>query len=332
MLFWSDGDVWIRMQVAEAYPSIRRRGKRKPGTSGTSIPHSFLNQVAGALGLPKLVEAAKKFASPMKVLDEQQWVPSSFLHEVVGAHGVLQITLDRDPLRASYSAKQLQQVGIFPTRFVATDGWCAPWHILQEACNENCSPEEAAVAHSHKRALEVAAMRSEEWTAILEDDAVPFLPEGATGREWDAALQSIWAQVPETAKIVRLNWCQPISEDWSLQWMNSSGEDRFKLTQFAVQNAKESIWNSVGLCTTAYLVRKDMVRDLLSIFPCNCAVDCCYGWKFFNGYDVDRNPYSSFLYNLDMDGSTLFGDQMNWYGILRPAQEKLGSTIRIRSR
>jgi hypothetical protein len=260
----------------------------------------------------------------------------SFLHDVVGADGVLQISLQRAPERAAYSAERLESVGITPTAFPATDVECTPQDVLDEACNEFCSTFEAAIAHSHKRALEFAANRGDAWTAILEDDAIPVLVGQMTPGSWNDEFRRIWSELPANAKIVRLSWCTPNSEDWYLKWSNAVGDEnsaeKMKLTQFAVENAKDEIWNSVGLCTSAYVVHKDIVPQLLQTFPCNCALDACLGWKFFNGVDSGGVPYSTYLYNLDLGGSadltwSLEPGAMSWYGVMRQAHESLGSTV-----
>jgi GR25 family glycosyltransferase involved in LPS biosynthesis len=262
---------------------------------------------------------------------------SSFLHEVVGENGVLQMSLERTPERATYSAEKLESVGISPTAFPATDVECTPQNMLDEACNEFCSAHEAAIAHSHKRALEFAAQRKHEWTAILEDDAVPVLVGQMTSGSWDAELRRIWSQLPANARIVRLSWCVPNSEDWYLAWSNAIGDEsnaeKMKFTQFVVENSKAEIYNSVGLCTTAYVVHRDIIPELLQTFPCNCAFDACLGWKFFNRVDSGGAPYSTYLYNLDVGGSADLTwslepeHSMNWYGAMRQAHETLGSTV-----
>jgi GR25 family glycosyltransferase involved in LPS biosynthesis len=261
----------------------------------------------------------------------------SFIHKIVGRGGVIQISLQRHPQRASYAATQLKAVGIDPVTIAATDAACAPQQTLDEGCNQNCAPEEAAIAHSHKRALEVAALRNETWTLILEDDTVPVLQDGVAGSTWDAELRDIWAQLPSNARVVRLSWCWP--GNWFTQWTTDTiGKGKMRFTQFGMQSPSQQIWNSVGLCTDAYMVHKDVVPKLLSIFPCNCALDACMGWKFFNSWDSSGTvPMLSYLYNLDMVGSISLIEsnaetRTQSSGIMMQAYKQLGTTVPKRAR
>lgn len=266
----------------------------------------------------------------------------SALHAVVGSGGALQINLERKPERAKYASEKLAAVGIFATKIPATDASCIPGHLLEEACSSDCSPDEAAIAHSHKRALELASLRDEEWTAVFEDDAVPVLMGKMNASEWNSEFRRIWRKVPEAAKVVRLSWCLPDSDKWTLQWekptIGEAGEGKMMLTRFGMQSPDENIWHSVGLCTTAYMVRKDAIESLLNIFPCNGALDACLGWKYFNTWDEKTgSPGLEYLYNLDIEGSASYirstGDvSMKFFGIMMQARNQLESSVARRSR
>mmetsp|Transcript_140804 Transcript_140804/g.259300 ORF Transcript_140804/g.259300 Transcript_140804/m.259300 type:complete len:816 (-) Transcript_140804:47-2494(-) len=247
-------------------------------------------------------------------------------HNVVGVDGAFLLTLEREPHRAAYAESQLKAVGIFPERIPASDSRDTPQFLLAEGCNEGCTAVEAAIAHSHKRALEAARLRQETWTAILEDDAVPVLTDGMTGSRWDEEFQQIWSQVPAETKVVRLNWCLPVGEGHMISPPLGDGE--MMLTKFAPP----------GMCTGAYIVHKDIIPRLLEVFPCNCALDCCLNWKFFEspGSD-DRLLHFSVLSNLDMVGSTSLIKKadlrgLDMHGIMMQAFNHLGTTVEANAR
>mmetsp|Transcript_143468 Transcript_143468/g.260986 ORF Transcript_143468/g.260986 Transcript_143468/m.260986 type:complete len:567 (-) Transcript_143468:291-1991(-) len=243
-------------------------------------------------------------------------------HDIVGYDGAYLLTLEREPRRANYALEQLRAVGIFPENFTSTDAWGTPQNILEEGCNEGCTPVEAAIAHSHKRALEAASLRKGNWTAIFEDDAVPVLANGMTGKRWDAEFRHIWSQLPAETKMVRLNWCLPAGEGQMVSPPVGDGEMLFTKV------------HPNGLCTAAYMVHKDIVPKILEIFPCNCALDCCLTWKFFDSPGPDgKYLHHTILSNLDMVGSSSFikskADRrgLDMHGVIMQAFNELGSTL-----
>merc|ERR1719482_2482101 len=144
---------------------------------------------------------------------------NSSFHKIVGDNGVLMISMNRFSDRSTYASSQLIRIGIYPTLLPATDGYCASKAALEKGCGsqgtcngggrtgDGCfSAFEQGVADSHRRALEVAMKRQEEWTAIFEDDAIPVFDDNVN---WNSEFQKAWATKPATATIVRLSWCLP---------------------------------------------------------------------------------------------------------------------------
>jgi len=225
--------------------------------------------------------------------------PKGSLHEIVGPDGVLMICLVRQPQRSRFAMEQLQQINIYATVFPATDALSAPPRILNTSCNSRgpgvcerglgprygsaqdgiktgigCgTPIEQAIAHSHRRALEFALQREEEWTLILEDDVMPTLDN--TSR-FDEEFRRVWPQRPPRALILRLNWCSwkghyngrdhrpvgpPPTVEGSFMWVHTP-------------------W--AGGCTSAYMVHKSIIPEFLAeIFPCCASLDACMEWDFF---------------------------------------------------
>lgn len=265
------------------------------------------------------------------------------LHEVVGSDGVLLLSLPTQPQRTLFTLAQLKTVNIHPTLFAATNGATTPQFLLNYSCNpegpgmcaraHNGSPKsgigcqtttQQAIAASHHRALLHALNRSQEWTAILEDDVMPTFND--TGR-WEAEFRQAWAQRPLTATVVRLNWCyayhlrpfgaQPTA-DGSFTWVQSP---------------------TAGGCTSAYMVHKSIIPEMLGVFPCCTPVDACLEHDFYMECDP-RLPRTgtlrsmSMLANLDVYGSAEYKrlhSRNTWAdqgGILMQARDQLGSTQR----
>jgi hypothetical protein len=239
-----------------------------------------------------------------------QHAPTGSLHEVVGNDGVLMITLERELSRFTFASHELQKVGIVPTVFPATDAQSSPPDALSLGCllkgpgkyerSADCplwkngggcqTTAEQATAASHRRALEAALERNEDWTAIFEDDAVPVTDE--PGR-WDAEFRQAWAQRPAEARIIRLNWCfggfpasvgAPPTTVGSFMWVHTADP---------------------GGCTTAYMVHKEVIPQLLQSFPCCIAVDACFEGEFFKKCAKETpgtlRSASGILVNLDVN-------------------------------
>lgn len=272
----------------------------------------------------------------------------SHLHEIVGRDGVLMLSVGKPKLfRYNFASQQLQKVGIFPTLFHAMDDK-SPATALNLACHLNTSGTcklnssknrsgtlkgqitsgrgctnsiEQAIAGSHRRALQVALARNQSWTAIFEDDAVPVyghLP-------WDAQFRLAWAKLPAAARFVRLNWCFdrgriPVgarpSVDGSFQWVRTPGP---------------------GGCTSAYMVHKSIIPEILTIFPCCAAVDTCLEADFLGKRDPRAPPgtarANTLLFNLDVWGSDDYylanaraDHTVHGRGVLMQARTRLNST------
>jgi hypothetical protein len=210
---------------------------------------------------------------------------NSSVHKIVGDNGVIMLSMNRFPDRSTYASSQLIRIGIYPILLPATDGNCASKAALEKGCasqgtcssgrtgNGCVSANEQAVADSHRRALEVALKRQEEWTAIFEDDAIPVFGDSV---DWNSEFEKAWATKPETATIVRLSWCLPPGEHAAGQITNQTG-GFFQWVRTGV---------TAG-CTAAYMVHKSIVPEMLKAFPCCCAVDCCYAWDVYRKYAWD---------------------------------------------
>jgi hypothetical protein len=249
---------------------------------------------------------------------------SSF-HEVVGNDGVLMLVLERAAYRYTHAVNQLKRIGIYPVTIAATDGTCASPQALAKGCSsgkKNCQGRtgngctgeaEKGIADSHRRALEAALRRENDWTAILEDDAVPVLIEGLN---WDAEFHRAWATRPADAKFVRLSWCSA---------PGVAVGPRITEPASAANGQFQFIKNAVGGCTAAYMVHKSIIPKLLKVFPCCCAVDCCYEWDFFS-----KNPSS--ITNLVAIGSDAYissHEKSEWgkhHGVMMQAKKSLPST------
>jgi len=258
----------------------------------------------------------------------------SALHDVVGDDGVLMISLDRVSERFDHSSKALEQIGIHVKKISAVDASSATPQELGQGCpkagvegvrewcdgpeqfrsGHGCSWEtEQAVAASHRKALEFAKKRAppenggKEWTAILEDDAVP-----APIEHWDLAFRDAWAELPERVKFVRLGWCQAGQMNW-----------KYPMRQVPFSNSSNSVlveqWDfggemlyDPGGCTTAYMVHKDILDEVLNLFPCCGPVDSCYKWDFFKRVDPDTNKFHGLhaMLSLDSHSEPLWDD---WY-------------------
>lgn len=207
----------------------------------------------------------------------------SALHSVVGQDGVLLIRLERGQ-RESETTPRLNKAGIYPTVVAAVDVASASRETLREGClptderstsfacgganvpggreGTGCSePVEQAIAASHRKALLQAQSRNATWTAIMEDDVVPILPEN-----FNTNFKNVWAQMPPGIGLVRLGWC-PLKQGMRSDDLNSTA-DHFDLVT----------GHRLGGCTTAYMVHRDFVPTMLGIFPCCAALDACYAF------------------------------------------------------
>lgn len=243
------------------------------------------------------------------------------LHDVVGQDGVLVISLLRKQNRFEHSLGKLKDADIWPTEFPAADAECVSEEELRQGCihegsgdgEDACqgrtgtgctSTNEQAVAESHRRALAAAMEREREWTAILEDDVVPVRPE-----IWNAAFHEAWKQVPDHVKLVRLSWCHFPNE---VAWANLSHDSYGEVGDFLLSDWTGYSWDTgrhynPGLCTSAYMVHRDIIPEMLQLFPCCSAVDSCYLYDFFvKGWDTGTPRGVEVMMHLDAQGSMDF--------------------------
>lgn len=256
------------------------------------------------------------------------------LHDIVGPKGVLMISLDRASNRFEKSARALKQIGIHPVRVLAVDSETASAEELAEGApvmadeyRQSCSahgssgygvsmPSEQAIAASHRRALlqvKNRTLQGAEWTAIFEDDAVPALVD-----DWNEAFQKVWKQLPERVKIVRLGWCQ-------LGPMNSP----FRTNRIAYGNAGDVVLVDMELCcaqsvyepggcTTAYMVHRDIVDEMLNLFPCCSPLDSCYKWDLFkkHSYLSGQERGKEVMMGIDSLGQPLWDEGIEHHGMI----------------
>jgi len=268
--------------------------------------------------------------------------PFSFLHGIVGRDGVKLITMERTPARFDHSAAQLAKGGILATSFGATDASTASYEELRQGCIGKSDPNlgkcahhwikgctykaEQAIAESHRRALVAASLRKEDWTAILEDDMVLLDPH-----EWNSAFTSAWNKLQETspeAKVVRLNWCMIV--DPLKDFTNVFAEtDNFTLTKWTSVDNK---YYYSGQCTGAYMVHKDILPEMLGLFPCCEPLDNCYA-VWYNQKDKEGRAHGiRFMVSMqskqsrrkiaDITGETWLGQ----HGVMYQDRQNLHST------
>jgi len=258
----------------------------------------ILPRMQRALAQPILREGMSRTAKNRLVFQQR-----SSLHDIVGPDGVLMISLDRASARFAQSALLLSQVGIHVERFGATDDSTATPQELAEGCMKNTSTDvktfcldragqgclgdtEQAIALSHRRALEWAKKRDENWTAIFEDDAVP-----APLEDWEGVFRDAWARVPERVKLVRLGWCYWERPNWKYPVFEVPfGESKTSVLVEQWKSHGETRYDPGG-CTTAYMVHKDILDDLLGLFPSCSAVDLTYDWDYLRRVDpITQKP------------------------------------------
>lgn len=253
------------------------------------------------------------------------------------------ISLKRDSSRFEFSEDRLGIAGIRPSKLLATDAKCASENLLNMGCvsqnrenaewcshlqktGDGCTAKaEQAIADSHRRALLAAHARDYNWTMILEDDSVLVRPQ-----RWDKAFRKAWKKVPEETRVVRLSWCLPGNESTILQPTHiDAGE--FKLIKWHGYTTGYR----AGGCTTAYMVHRDVIPEMLGVFPCCCAVDCCLENDLYNRVQSSsQSETRGMTIMISMDG---WGSQeyiadharSQWgvhYGVVMQALSDLAST------
>lgn len=279
------------------------------------------------------IEQQQLNTNQQNMKNSQAWIgesglpPYSSLHDVVGKDGVLMITLESsEPSpRITNAVQGLITGGIYPTPFPATNGrlanqvdlnpscrhanepesagWCSANHKVGQGCRSNV---EQAVTDSHRRAIEKAGQRKENWTLILEDDVVPLIPD-----KFSESFAKAWVNVPREAKIVRLGWCTFEIDHGPIVYRDTITVDDVQIVSFMEWT---DFWQSpsprlyyAGGCTTAYMVHKDIVPEVLGIFPCCCPIDCCLEWNIYYSQGRDNMPWDprghQIMVSIDMNGS-----------------------------
>lgn len=279
--------------------------------------------------LSLLQVAALRYGEP-----EVATAPSALV-EVVGRDGVLQLTLGP---RAEVSGKRqakmqrhaaLRTAGIYPTRFLATDGKTADPGTMEQACLPRAAPAtkptcererkvgdgcpslvEQAIADSHRRALIAAKSRESNWTLILEDDVVPVNPG-----DWDAQFREAWQHVKPKYKMVRLGWCtfeQALGNITETSDADTSG--KFHLYNFMSWHDRAANVDRYysGGCTSAYMIHRDIIDEVLAIFPCCCPMDCCLEHGFFYKKAGDHFRGQEVVTNMDAEGVREFSSALSY--------------------
>lgn len=255
--------------------------------------------------------------------------PYSSLHDVVGKDGVLMITLENTEhpnTRVTNAVQGLLAGGIYPTPFPATNGHLSNKSELSAACKHTSEPDSAewcpandkigmgcrsmveqAVTDSHRRALIKAGDRDADWTLIIEDDVVPLFPESFSEK-----FAKAWEKVPEETQIVRLGWCTFEVDHGPIEYRNDTIEvDDLQLVSFMQwtdywQDPAPKLYYAGG-CTTGYMVKKQIVPEILSIFPCCCPIDCCLEWHVYYAKGHNDAPWDprghQVMMSMDIAGS-----------------------------
>lgn len=275
--------------------------------------------------------------------DPKSFTRNSSLHNVVGMDGVLMVSLAADSTRFAFSEQHLGIAGIHPTKLLATDSKCASDGVLSMGCvsqnsgnTEWCSSlkktgtgcgtkAEQAIADSHRRALLAAAGRYHNWTLIVEDDVMLVRPH-----RWDDAFRRAWRKVPPETEIVRLSWCMPGEKSTIMQPAFMDGGD-FKLVKW---NGYSTGYRAGG-CTSAYMVHRNALPEMLRLFPCCCAIDCCLENDLYNRVtDSSKKSTRGMTIMMSMDGwgaqeYIAERERSQWgvqYGVMMQALSDLTST------
>lgn len=317
-----------------------------PGESLLQLKKGLADARSGRPTTPS-VDAAMSMCEPSVDAvfppDPSSFLRESSLHDVVGPDGVLMLSLGRDASRFQFSEEKLGIAGIRPSKMLATDGSCASEGVLSMGCvsqnNENsewCSKlqktgsgcekkAEQGIADSHRRALLAAQAREHDWTMVLEDDTVLVRPQ-----RWDDAFKRAWKKVPPSTKIIRLSWCLPGNASQIIQPTYMDAGD-FKLIKWEGY----ATGYRAGGCTAAYMVHRDIIPEMLNLFPCCCAVDCCFENDLYNrvvGTDRSETFGMTIMLSLDGWGSQEYiaeREKSQWgvqYGVMMQALSDLTST------
>jgi len=308
--------------------ALRRTQAQSQKATNEPLLKSVARVLAGPVqGVEKWAGSPSAATGPEAESPKSPWGPSNHsVHDAVGRHGVLKIGLEKrkrwkeEEQDNGYQAHAFEAAGISPTPFRATDAETASEEELKKACPLESDPGtsdfcqshkkdgtgckskvEQAIADSHRRAMVDALQRTEsDWTLIIEDDVVPVRPE-----LFNAAFQDAWQKIPKQYKMVRLGWCT-FEED--LGWIRKTS-DVDDSGEFHVYNWMS--WRDKdggdhyysGGCTTAYMLHKDIIPEVLGIFPCCCPLDCCLERGLFYKPTETPNLYRGQQVVTNMDTS-----------------------------
>jgi len=209
----------------------------------------------------------------------------------------LMITLPHEAERFKWSSDRLAEVGVNTTLFPGVDANMTQ-DVLDAACQGPAclTPTVKALIESHHRAWLAAENRSQDWTLILENDAVPqeALPN------WNEAFQAAWNLVPSSAGVVRLGRCVMFNQSLTKSAAPSNLLEYWSPVKAGVFVATEGTgfsWEQIEFagCTHAYMVHRKAVPILNALLPCPCALDCC-----LNNMYVWKQPWEHFVWNIDM--------------------------------
>jgi len=240
----------------------------------------------------------------------------SALHDVVGEDGVKVITLKRMPERFYHSAQFLQRAGIQPKMHEATDAQtsnmtpdslshvCTPQSEKatksanitknssfqcgrENASGKGCSFVEQSIADSYYRALVEAKNREQDWTAIMEDDVIPVQMDG-----WDRNFKLAWEALPPSARLVRLTWCGVRDWIWYERVFNSTA-GKFYILKYMGDNSQHYL---AGGCFAAFIVHRNVIPQMLNVFPCCMQIDTCFERDLF-----DAGFGMKYMYYMDIN-------------------------------
>jgi len=229
-----------------------------------------------------------------------------FMHEAVGkvppgGHAIV-ISMATSPERAAFVHKSLTPLGVDLVDMQAISDKTATREELHSACGFEKYPGALsdgtrAIAASHKKALQLAAERAENWTLIVEDDVAPLpIPHN----EWLAGFDDAWQRLKKRdPAVVRLGWCQFNGGTPEVEYLANGFQivHRIKAGSHDPE-APQGINN--GLCSTAYIVNKKHVHEMIKAFPgCHEPLDLFYAHELFN-----KKPFSNKVWSITHQNSS----------------------------
>lgn len=304
-----DGDrISFLMHTGHALHVIGDRVTTLPGAPGTlaqqfivSTPQlGSLHQVVGQDGVLLLTSATKTQGEQHALQDTLQALRKASIEPLpmwAGASqtpGTLQLSC---PLQTNSG----------------TANWCqAMGKVGQPGCAD--AAEQGRV-DAHRQAWLAAINRAPKtwshWTAILEDTVRPVDPDS-----FNSNFEKAWARVPKTAKLVRLQYCSDQDDDanFSTVWQDTTVRGASVLNARWWTDTAGDRHYFAGDCMAGYLVHRTLLKELLGMFPCCCALECCLQQEVL--FRLAKNPRSAqsdsemkrwrateIMVDLDMEGS-----------------------------